>query len=490
MNVGRGTWHRLAGILFLAAVALAGYLISSQRLQGLGFPLDDAWIHQTYARNLIRLGQWAFVPGRPSAGSTSPLWAILETPAALLRIGPVAWSALLGWLTLAFTAWVGGTWIVRETGRPGKWLWVAVIGLVFEWHLVWASLSGMETLLLGGSALGLLWGMRARPQRGFLWGVLVGLTVWIRPDGLTLSLAYAWIIVLGDADLGTSLRRLAVFSVGVAALAVPYLGFNYALSGDIWPNTFYAKQAEYAVLRQLPWLTRLGRELAQPFVGPGAVLVPGIVLWVVDKVRGRRWAELAPLLWAMAYLAAYAARLPVIYQHGRYAIPTVPTLVVLGMLGTLGWLDLSSQRAWRRIVSRTWLATWLLVTGAFWVIGGNAYARDVAVINTEMVDTSNWIRQHTPPGSVIAAHDIGALGYFGDRPILDLAGLVNPEVIPFIRDEAHLADYLQSRGADYLMTFPGWYPSLTEGRTPIYRSRGGYSPELGGENMAIYFWPH
>ncbi len=90
---------------------------------------------------------------------------------------------------------------------------------------------------------------------------------------------------------------------------------------------------------------------------------------------------------------------------------------------------------------------------------------------------------------MIAAHDIGALGYFGGRPILDLAGLVNPEVIPFIRDQGELQTYLDARGADYLMTFPDWYPDLIEGLTPIYQSGAPFSPELGGENMAVYRWP-
>ncbi len=54
--------------------------------------------------------------------------------------------------------------------------------------------------------------------------------------------------------------------------------------------------------------------------------------------------------------------------------------------------------------------------------------------------TSLWVHAHTDSADLIAAHDIGALGYFGGRPILDLAGLVNPEVIPFIRDQEKLPD--------------------------------------------------
>src|SRR3972149_1221761 len=61
----------------LAAVSLGGYLWFSLETYGLGLPLDDAWIHQTYARNLAERGEWAFVPGEASGGSTAPLWTVL-----------------------------------------------------------------------------------------------------------------------------------------------------------------------------------------------------------------------------------------------------------------------------------------------------------------------------------------------------------------------------------------------------------------------------
>ena len=119
---------------------------------------------------------------------------------------------------------------------------------------------------------------------------------------------------------------------------------------------------------------------------------------------------------------------------------------------------------------------------SFWVLGAGAYAQDVSIIESEMVVSSRWIAAHTAPGAVVAAHDIGALGYFGGRPVLDLAGLISPEVIPILRDEVSLAGYMNQNGADYLMTFPGWYPQLTQWAQPVFRTD---EPEDTGADIEV-----
>ena len=68
-------------ILALAVgLGVGTFLLAAALTYTLGFPLDDSWIHVTYARNLALTGQWAFRLGHSSAGSTSPLWTLLLTP--------------------------------------------------------------------------------------------------------------------------------------------------------------------------------------------------------------------------------------------------------------------------------------------------------------------------------------------------------------------------------------------------------------------------
>jgi hypothetical protein len=105
-----------------------------------------------------------------------------------------------------------------------------------------------------------------------------------------------------------------------------------------------------------------------------------------------------------------------------------------------------------------------------------------------MVAVSEWVAANTPPDDLIAAHDIGALGYFARRPLLDLAGLVSPEVIPFIRDEMLwlITSYPGCSLPGHLprIGIPSSPPRLNSS-TRQWRDQ----PSLGYENMAVYRWP-
>ena len=473
--------------VLVAALACSLYLFAARREFGLGFPLDDAWIHQTYARNLVQSGEWAFQPGSISGGSTSPLWTLMLAVGVSLGLDARGWAYFLGACALGLTAWAAHNWhLLRVQTRT--WGWMVGVAVLLEWHLVWAGVSGMETIVEALLIVLVFFQLETEPIHPIRLGACLGLGAWIRPDALTLLIPVAWTLVTDGGPIRGLLRRLGLTLLGLALVLLPYLAFNRLVGGAWWPTTFYAKQAEYAVLRQASLVSRLSAQFLQPIIGVGVLLLPGLGLAAWHAVRKGELGRLAPILWAIAFMSLYAIRLPVTYQHGRYVIPTIPVVLVMGIEGLVSTAPTQTGLRRRRWTTLAWPASAGGVLLGFWLLGAQAYARDVSIIESEMVAASRWIASNTDEGALIAAHDIGALGYFGGRSIIDLAGLVTPEVIPILRDEGSLAEYLNRRGADYLMTFPAWYPKLTGWGQPVFRTGAPFSPAAGGENMVVYRW--
>jgi hypothetical protein len=303
------------------------------------------------------------------------------------------------------------------------------------------------------------------------------------------------VLLLREADWKRRVQAAVKLALGVGLAFAPYLVFNRLLAGAWWPNTFFAKQAEYAELRQAPFWSRFFSEAGLLTVGAGILLLPGWLIATLQAVRRRQWVVLAGAAWMVGYVFLYAWRLPVTYQHGRYILPAAPVYLLLGTMGLAQGVQALHRLRGRklshllgRVLAKTWPLATVVVTAAFWLLGARAYATDVAIIETEMVAAARWVAQNTPPGSLVAAHDIGALGYFSNRPLIDLAGLISPEVIPFIRDEQQLETFLDQEKAVYLVTFPDWYPRLTQGGWVEFQTGGTFSPTAGGENMVVVRW--
>lgn len=505
--------------LLLALLPALFYLaVSAWGFGFTGFPLDDAWIHQTYARNLAESGQLAFVPGVPSAGSTSPLWSLLLGLGYGLGMPFMGWTFGLGIIFLGLTGWTVarlGQRLFPESPWAGP---AAGVFCLFEWHLVWAAVSGMETILFVWLSLFLmdryLIVASVEPGEGKLGryfgvGVLGGLLVLTRPEGLGLvgliglDRGIRWWRV-DERSISALLKSWLGLGLGVVVMVAPYVLFHLYLTGLPFPNTLYAKQAEYGlILSEFPLWWRLFGSFGAPidsvqgvfrviFIGAQILLLPGLVFAAWLTVKERRWELLPVWGWWLSYLLLYAIRLPVTYQHGRYQMPVIAWVILLGVWGTARWVAPSSPKLKRNLLARVGgkalVGSLVILVVAFTVVGAQAYGRDVRIIDSEMVATARWLDQAVEPQALIAAHDIGAIGYFTRRPLIDLAGLITPEVIPIIRDEAALFDFITTHQADYLVTFPSWYPEMTHqpSLSEVYRTDALWSAQAGGDNMVVY----
>jgi hypothetical protein len=489
-------------IFLVASIAVVALYVL---LAGGGFPLDDSWIHQTYARNLAETGQWAFVPGQPSAASTSPLYTVLLSIGYRLGISYTIWPHILGILALFAAGMFGSRMAERFLPNQPLVSLITGLALILSWQLIWAAASGMETMLFGTLTLSLIWlswreldPRDPAPQptvlRGMLFGAMAALTTLARPEGVMLAgmIGFVMLIVCPQK----SWRGVIIWGTGAAigflVVIAPYLLLNLRLTGGLLPNTAAAKQAQHVPLLEASYPQRLANLILVLLAGGQFLLVPGMIFFAVMIARFGRsaWIYSLPLIWAAGLVALYAARLPATYQHGRYVMPALPSLVFAGVIGTFGLLRLGKTSLVGRVMTRTLGISALIAVIYFAVgLGAAAYRTDVHIIEEEMVASAHWIADNIPPRELLAVHDIGAVGFFAPRPIIDLAGLVNPEVIPVLRDKDALYRLIQRQDARYLMGFPDQVPGadVNDSRLcPVYTTGGPTSISLGHPNMTIY----
>jgi hypothetical protein len=106
------------------------------------------------------------------------------------------------------------------------------------------------------------------------------------------------------------------------------------------------------------------------------------------------------------------------------------------------------------------------------------------------VHLGRWANAQLPKTARIALNDIGAIAFFSRREVIDLMGLVTPEIIPYRRrGETGVMEYVAETCPEYLIIFPAWFPRLAASREtlePIYRVRLEHNEVAGAAEMVVY----
>jgi hypothetical protein len=439
--------YLLAFLIVLEAISAAVYLQSANQL---GFPLDDAWIHQTYARNLGLHGLMAFSPGVPSTGSTSAGWTVLLAVGYFLKIPFLFWAYVWGCIFAIAAAFTAAQLSNNYFGNFKNSVVVAVI-CILEWHLAWAAVSGMEiSLFIFLSLLLLLLLQRNAPP--YLMGLIAGLAFLVRPEAAILIALYGIKVVFENrANLTKLFSTAAIFTAVLLIVISPWIAFNLTYSGRPFPSTIPSKFMQYgypfSITKSLKYI---GNVFLYFWNGPLLLLVPCAGFAMCKKMTHLY----DPLAWSLTLILIYAVTLPAIYHHGRYLMPLIPILAVFGVEGLTTLLD--KYQLNRRLQAMLYLVLGAMVI-VLWVNGASTFALQVKLLTDNHAQVARWVDDNTPKDAVIATHDIGLIGYITQRQLVDLAGLVTPEVIPIMNDQAKLADFVRQRNVTYVIVFTGYY---------------------------------
>jgi len=473
-------------VVLAAALPLALFAVTERSVAGTsGFPLDDSWIHLHFARNLAEGAGFSYNPGRPVAGSTAPLWTLLLAGGSV-----VAGASVMVVKALGVACALGAAVLTRRAalawGAPPTVALVAAVALLWTGPIAWGALSGMEVTLAAMLVAGAL--VAHATGRTWLTALLSGLAVTARPEA---ALLLPFLLVARPITLG----RIVAFVVVPAIVVAPMVAFSYATVGAPYPATAAAK-VEGGLIG---WLGGLREPLATTLIGrPWAfvrewaswlwlthmllaiVLVPAIV--VTWRRAGRSLGIVGLALLAhplgMALLAPY--RGPG-FQEGRYSIHLLPLALVVVAVG----LGAARERR-RRLVLLAWLALalWALVPAA------ERYAWGVQNIEAMQVRIGHWVAANAAPRARLAVNDIGAIAFASRREILDLMGLVTPEILPYRRQgEDGVIRFIGETCPDYVIIFPTWFPRLaarSDLLEPVHRVRLDRVEVSGGPEMVVY----
>lgn len=516
-----------------------------------GLPVDDAYIHLTFARNLSDGLGPCFNPGEFSLGFTSPLWAAFLASCEYLMDEAVPAGKVMGAISLGAAAALAYLIVfisvagaeteqadsppsgpsrdshdddaeisARAFRRTGLAL-AAGLCVALSGNLAWLAGSGMEAitfLALGMAAIFFLWREEPRPLLG---GLFLGLCVLTRPTGvLLLAIAAA-----GAALFPKRRRDMLMASAIGMALNLPWLAYSLAKTGHLLPPTRAGKLASNLFnsgLAAKGIKVFLKEHLVYFFVADKAVLVLALIgaaaalLALALAWRGRRQtpadgrdaddagtgpfgtllaasreltAADAVALWAIGHFLNHAlffrstaALTP--YHNLRYQPMLIPASAVFAALALSRLAELVRARADRaglraksdsksasagaakkgkgaaaghdasgvRVID---LAALLLVVGP--ALAGSLdlpnwralYRVECAHLEEVHRRAAVYARDKLPPDARIACLDIGALGYYSDRYVIDLGGLIDPDALPHL-EKSRTGPYIMDKNATHL----------------------------------------
>ena len=462
-------WGGLLLITVAALLVLGLYLQTELEITGgvLGVPLDDAWIHFQFARNISQGYGFSFNRGEPTPGSTSPMWTLLLAGVGLLQdnfLEPaLVFSALFLlmslWLAYGFTGWI--------TGRVWP-AFLAGLSVALTGRMLWAGLAGMETTAFAAFSLAAIWSYSRWGWRWFV-ALLMGLASQLRPEGHALfalaliDAAWAWRVTNRAVEQGrmrAAARHFLPPLVVYALIAAPYTLFSLATTGQPLPNTFYAKVGSQNLFSwRTLWETMAWHWQDNPM---------SLILAIVGLLPLWRRSRLA-VLWLVSLPVFTAVIIDFTWHHGRYTMPLIPLQMVAAATGA-HWvvckITARRQEPWRR---RLRLALPILLIGLLLLGGVNRlpYWAEMLGNNTREVQDidvalGEWLAEQTRAESLIAVDDIGAIAFLSGRRIVDMNGLVSPEVWPATRAAEGLprsqilTRILSESQPEYMAAFPLW----------------------------------
>jgi hypothetical protein len=379
---------------------------------------DDPFISYRYAENLTRGLGFVYNPGERILSTTTPLFTIILALVGLLSSEFHLIATGIGIISLA----IGGLFIfdLARTYDAPIVGWTGL--LLYPTFPLVVSTLGSETPIYLAFCLG-AFAFYARKNllaAGIL-GVLATLT---RPDGILIF------GILGVDYLIRWRKPIPWKPILISsAILVAWIGFAWLYFGSPIPVTLAVKQQQGSMaiseLFARGLVTILKSYTSWPNYLEFILAVLGILFAVWKK---RLWVII--LIWPVLYFISYS--ILGVTRYFWYYAPLIPGFIVAVGLG-LTAISESIKIVIARKKSLSSLS--LLIPGILLVILFVANGRSLWRLSNRndprygiYKAAGEWLRENTLPEEQVGSLEVGIVGFYAQRPMVDFAGLIQPMV--------------------------------------------------------------
>lgn len=505
--------------LFFSLTALVGMVYAGAEWWNLGgrfgFAADAAWTRAVFARNLAAGHGLSFNPGVLVAGVPAPSWILVLAGVGHL-LGHLLAAKALGLLCLALGAVLA--WRIT-LDLLGDWRFAFLAGVLVAASpgLAVAALGGGEAAFAGLLVAGVVYWQALswqgeRRQRIALC-LVAGLAALARPELVVLPgamLVDRWLTASCHGQRGRRLRQALASSLpellGVALVVAPYVFQSWHVGRELWQRPEAALRAQ----SPLAWPETALRAVWES--NPVVACLAALGLPVAGLAAGRSGARHTSFLLVLVpagLLAAPGFIWPEASSEAPRLCGTVllPLAAVLAASGCfflkrlLGGAPGPQAQGRRRALAAgiglgvaglavsAWFAHWEM-----W----QRYGFEVRQLHDLQVTMGQWAAERTAPDASIASREVGAIGYFSRRRMVDLGGTIEPGGLAYLRrrgaPDANLLAFLQQARPSNVAIRPGDFPDLAQRAdllTPALTC-GARNPFTGGAVTWVLYetpWP-
>jgi hypothetical protein len=481
------------------AYLIAEYSIAGQRF---GAPLDDVWIHFRFAENFAHGFFYQYNPGEPTPGTTSPLWVIILSIPFLFSPGLILPYALLMSSLFFLAALIELYRLCLRLGFDAIYSLFITLITMASGRLLWSSLSGMEITLFCLLSILVFKNHLKEISSGkvsLYTGLLLGIAANTRPETYLLAgIYYITVIILLRNHLKENIGKLVLSILIFIALLLPYPVFSYIHTGGFLPNTY---EGQVGVMKYIPNFTFLV-ETGKIFVKDNLIV---LLLWFIGMgyfiysiIKKKIDVKFLLInLWVLLLPAVSSVAAPNWRHHGRYLIPLIPFINIIAIYILRKLHRHFENREYKRYVllRKISIALVLILSVNSGVLFANVLGWNVENINDQQGRIGSWLKANLPDEKAFGMNDIGMIAYINKKYVVDMAGLVSPEVFKFQKMSYEdgtkaLFRFLRDKGVNYIIIYPDWYEYIMNNYSnafeSVYSARLENNTICGGIEMFVY----